>query len=134
MENVTDLSTLSKKALGALAEDITAEYIKNMGGEILHRNYTTPYGEVDIIAKMEDGVIALIEVKCRRTASRGTPQEAVSKAKQRRYAYCAAAYLSTLPEGAGLRFDVSAVTVKNNTFQINYTPNAFDMGQADFFY
>jgi len=134
MDNITDLSALSKKELGALAEAATARHVESMGYEILQRNYTTPYGEVDIIAKTGDGVIVLIEVKCRRTASRGTPQEAVSKIKQRRYAYCAATYLSTLEEEAQVRFDVSAVTVKNNAFQINYTPNAFDMGQADFFY
>ena len=133
MESPVNLSTISAKQLGALAEDKAIEYIEGKGGVILKRNYTTPYGEVDIIARW-DNIIAFVEVKCRRTVSKGTPQEAVSRAKQRRYAYCAASYVNENSLSSQIRFDVCAVRVINNTFQINYTQNAFDMGQADFFY
>ena len=57
----TDLSTLSTRQLGALAEDKAIEYIEHNGGIILKRNYTTPYGEVDIIARW-DNIIAFVEV------------------------------------------------------------------------
>ncbi len=47
---------------GKEAESFACEYLKNQSFEILKRNFFTPFGEIDIIAKKE-GVLHFIEVK-----------------------------------------------------------------------
>jgi putative endonuclease len=73
---------------------------------IIVRNYRTPQGEVDLIARDGDTVV-FVEVKTRR---RGEPAEAVTAEKQRRITLAALHFLKRhrLLECAG-RFDVVAV-------------------------
>lgn len=51
-----------KRFTGNLGEAITAKYLKIKGFIIIGRNYSLPYGELDIIAQ-KGGVIHFIEVK-----------------------------------------------------------------------
>ena len=54
----------SPRAKGFKGEDMaTAELLKR-GYHILDRNYTTQYGEIDIVAEL-DGVVYFVEVKSR---------------------------------------------------------------------
>ena len=58
------VSENSPRAKGFVGEDMaTAELLKR-GYHILDRNYTTPHGEIDIVAE-QDGVIYFVEVKSR---------------------------------------------------------------------
>jgi len=68
---------------GAPWENAAAEYLARQGAVILARNYRRGPGEVDLIARM-DGYVAFIEVKQRASSARGTPGEAVGRAKQAR--------------------------------------------------
>jgi len=56
----------SSYAKGLLAEAKAFETLENLGYEILARRLRTPYGELDILAKYRNTVVA-IEVKQRRT-------------------------------------------------------------------
>lgn len=47
---------------GRESENATAEYLKNRGFTILERNYQSPLGEIDIIAKKNE-VVHIVEVK-----------------------------------------------------------------------
>lgn len=47
---------------GNLGEGIVAKYLVNKGFKILHRNYSKPYGEIDIVCEKE-GVAHFVEVK-----------------------------------------------------------------------
>ena len=47
---------------GKRAEERICKYLTNLGFEIVDRNFTSKFGEIDIIAK-KDGVIHFIEVK-----------------------------------------------------------------------
>ena len=51
-----------------------------------------PGRRIDIVA-LEGETLVLCEVKTRRSTKKGTPEEAVTPAKQRRYARLAAAYV-----------------------------------------
>jgi len=121
------ISDQSTKELGKHGENIAWDYLKRQGYRLLERNYRCRYGEIDLIAK--DGeTIVFIEVKSRRTASFGDPEESVSQAKQRKISTVALYYL----EDKGLydrpaRFDVVSVFASSSEQKITLIPDAFDL-------
>lgn len=72
-----------KNKLGFSGEELAAEMMKNKGYYIIARNYTCPYGEIDIIAS-KDKTVAFAEVKTRTSELYGVPAEAVDLRKQKR--------------------------------------------------
>ena len=66
---------MSGKELGNFGENYVSNYLKNLGFNIIDRNYHTKYGEIDIIAS-KDGKIHFVEVKTRKSLLFGTPEEA----------------------------------------------------------
>lgn len=103
--------TEEKKRLGERGEDAAASYLERCGMTIAERNWRVPVGEVDLVA-LDEGTLVLVEVKTRRTVAKGTPDDAVTPAKQRKYRKLAQAYL----QHAGLsetpvRFDVISILV-----------------------
>jgi putative endonuclease len=97
--------------LGQWGEDCACHALQRRGYEILERRYRTRYGEIDIIAA-DRGVLVFIEVKARRSMTRGGPADAVTWHKQRRLLqlaerYIAARRLSHMP----CRFDVVSVSL-----------------------
>ena len=57
-----DISFYSRKEVGALGENVAAEYLKRHGFSIRDRNYVKKTGELDIIAEKED-TLHFVEVK-----------------------------------------------------------------------
>ncbi len=103
--------TEDRKRLGERGEDAAAAYLERIGMTVVERNWRCQAGEVDIIA-LDERTVVLCEVKTRRTAAKGTPEAAVTPAKQRRYAKLAAAYLQASgTEDLDLRFDVITLLV-----------------------
>jgi putative endonuclease len=114
-----------RHGLGAAGEDLAEKALRRQGYRILERNYTTPLGEVDLIARHQ-GALVFVEVKTRRQSRYGTPQEAVSPAKQARLKRLAAYYLKAKRLGeAMVRFDVVAITVGEDGHQVQIIPQAF---------
>lgn len=112
---------LHKKILGKKGERLAAEFVKKQGMKILKRNYRTPLGEADLIAKDGDEIV-FIEVKTRTVESYGAPKEAVGKSKQERYRRIALCYWSETKSEPNARFDVAEVFADG---RIEYTKNAF---------
>ncbi len=83
---------LSSKQLGALGESLAADYLTHHGHRILERNWRWSRGEIDLITE-KDGEIIFVEVKARRSHRFGTPQDAVTRAKQHKLIQSAYAYL-----------------------------------------
>ena len=80
-----------RRALGELGERLAAEHLSAKGYRIRERNFRTAAGEIDIVAE-GGGVLAFVEVRCRRGSSMGTAAESLSPAKQRRMVEMAGAY------------------------------------------
>lgn len=99
------------KRLGERGEDAAAAYLERTGMEIVERNWRCPAGEIDIVA-LDEKVLVLCEVKTRKSAAKGTGEDAVTPAKQRKYRKLAEAYLqhAGTPE-VTVRFDVIAILV-----------------------
>lgn len=96
--------------LGAEGERVAKAYLQAKGYRILRENYSTPLGEIDLIAR-EGDVVAFVEVKARTSDEFGPPQSSVTLTKQRQIIKVAGLFLERegLAETA-CRFDVVAVT------------------------
>lgn len=103
--------TDERKRLGERGEDAAAAYLERAGMTVVERNWRVPAGEVDIVA-LEGETLVLCEVKTRKTAAKGTPEEAVTPAKQRKYRKLAAAYVQQAGiSSVSVRFDVVTLLV-----------------------
>jgi len=73
---------LYQKKLGQQGEHLVEEYLKRKAYRILERNFLKRSGEIDLIAEdSARGEIVFVEVKTRRTASFGRPEDAVNASK-----------------------------------------------------
>lgn len=119
---------MGPKEIGRKGEDAAAAYLERQGMRIQERNWRCPSGEIDVIA-WDGDTLVLCEVKTRRTSRAGTPEEAVSDAKQRRLASLARAYIArtdATPERA--RFDVIAIRVlSEDRALLRHLRNAFSV-------
>ena len=119
---------MNKRSIGNIGEDIAVKWlVKNKNYNILDRNYSTGYGEIDIIA--EDGkALVFIEVKLRNGTDFGYPYEAVNKNKQRRICKAALRYVQKKynNDDINMRFDVAELINKDGVYYIRYTENAFE--------
>ncbi|NOQ41944.1 MAG: DUF91 domain-containing protein, partial [Desulfuromusa sp.] len=75
----------ARLALGAWGEEQAVNYLLKQGMKIIERNFRTPIGEIDIIAR-DKKFLGFLEVKTRRSTACGTPHEAVGQRKQRQIA------------------------------------------------
>lgn len=104
-----ELGVCHNAELGRRGEEAAARYLERKGFEILERNWTCAYGEVDIIAQSEETLV-FVEVKTRSNTDRGLPEEAVDAKKRKRYEMIAATFLGTYDAvDVAVRFDVVAI-------------------------
>lgn len=68
---------------GALYETLAADYLSQKGYRILEKNYTTKFGEIDIVA-IDSDTLVFVEVKYRASSSYGMGYEAVRHQKLRK--------------------------------------------------
>ena len=84
---------MNNKKTGALGEALAEIMLVEKGYQILFRNFSCKYGEIDIIAR-KGGTMAFIEVKTRLSGRYGKGAEAVTAAKMKHIRTCANYYLS----------------------------------------
>jgi putative endonuclease len=114
-----------RRQLGDAGEDLAAAALKKQGYKILERNYTTPLGEIDLIAR-QGGELVFIEVKTRKSLRYGEPQDAVSAPKQARLRKLADYYLQRKRLGSvPARFDVVGITLIEGEPRVEIFQNAF---------
>ena len=90
-------------------EDAAAAYLERIGLAVVDRNWRCRSGEVDIVA-IDGTALVIIEVKTRRSARAGTPDEAVSPTKQKQLVRVARHYVSDSGlDDAEVRFDVISI-------------------------
>ncbi len=95
--------------LGAVGEGLAFHYLTRHGYKVLLRNYESPMGEIDMIAK-QNGDLVFVEVKTRSSDAYGVPAEAVTYLKQRQIVKSALYYLKRYGvQGRCCRFDVVSV-------------------------
>ena len=101
------------KVLGKIGECMAQKYLKSKGFNILNNNYSSRYGEIDIIATKDDCLV-FVEVKFRKKNSIVTGLESVDKRKQSKITKTALVYLSKFNKDVDTRFDVIEITDQNS--------------------
>ncbi|PKQ17228.1 MAG: YraN family protein [Actinobacteria bacterium HGW-Actinobacteria-8] len=101
----------AKDAVGRYGERVVAERLAALGWEVLERNWRCALGELDIVA-VDHGCVVAVEVKTRRSATFGSPLEAVTPVKVARIRRLLAAWLASQPQTfPEVRIDVVGVTL-----------------------
>ncbi len=106
-----------RKRLGTQGETIVRAHLERLGWRVLEMNYRCAAGEMDIIAEeptRPEPTLVFVEVKTRRGARHGTPQESVDARKQSRLAAVARTFLGARNAGGAepaCRFDIAEVFV-----------------------
>ena len=118
---------MNKRSVGDDTELLACEYLKSQGAIIIERNFRSRQGEVDIIA-LDGKYLCFIEVKYRKDVKYGQPQEAVSYYKQKRICKVSEFYLYSKYKSLDIpiRYDVVAISQKDNIFAFKWIKNAFD--------
>lgn len=111
------------------SESLAACYLRSHGLRLLQRNYRCRWGEIDLIMEHKtasENVLVFVEVRYRRTAEYGRPEETVSKPKQQRIITTARHYLQKhSAKDRSMRFDVVAITWPNYAPSVTWIPEAF---------
>ena len=119
--------------LGRQGENLAAIFLEGLGYQVLERQYRFERAEVDLVCFApwpdgEGGEIVFVEVKARRGARYGEPEEAVTDAKKRSIMKAAEAYLYERKlDGAPARYDVVAIAWEGTEPVVRHYPHAFGM-------
>jgi len=109
---------------GKLGEAIAQSYLLSKGYSILETNWQSSHREIDIIAQKND-VLVIVEVKARKTAFFGEPEEFVTRSKQKLLVSAANHYISLNNLDLETRFDIISVLFKGNSHVVHHLKDAF---------
>ena len=114
------------KALGIHGEKLAREHLKKKNYNIVDHNFRCPQGEIDLIVR-RDKAFRFIEVKFRRTAEYGLPEESVVRRQQQRIRKAALVWLQRrhLPMTSEMHFDVLAISERGGGHKYEYIEDAF---------
>ncbi len=120
----------ASQTLGIIGEELAYHYLAKKGYKILLRNYESPLGEIDLIAK-EKGTLVFVEVKTRRSLLMGLPLESVTFHKRTQIVKTAQYYMKRYGiKNLPCRFDaVSIVLLPNQEPEIQVIQDAFSEGE-----
>jgi putative endonuclease len=111
---------------GTEHEILAAEYLLQANLQLLHRNFRSKLGEIDIIA--HDGhYLIFVEVRYRQHDKFGDAAESVTVNKQQKIVRAAQFYLQTRTWAQQLncRFDVIAISNSTQSPHIEWIKDAF---------
>ena len=97
-----------QKAAGNQGEEQAVEYLQNRGYTLVERNYTSPYGEIDIIVQDAEYLV-FVEVKARQWDAIARPADSVNKGKRKKLLQTAEYYMQEHPTALTPRMDVIEV-------------------------
>lgn len=88
---------LYRKKLGTWGESLALEYLSAKGYQLLERNFHSRYGELDLIMKVDEVLVA-VEVKTRRSKKYGFAEYSITKKKIQAIADTMTVYLDKYSE------------------------------------
>jgi putative endonuclease len=111
---------------GADCETLAAQYVTDRGARILARNLRCRGGELDLVC-LDQGVLAIIEVRQRLRRDFGGALGSVTPGKQRKIVRATRFFMQRDPSWRTLaiRFDVLAVNGEPGTHEVLWIKDAF---------
>ena len=112
--------------LGHEGEEIAAEYLRQEGYAILHRNWKALHSrhELDIVAQ-KDRLLVVVEVKTRASRNYGEPEDAVDWRKQQSIVAATNAYVMQYRIDLPIRFDIISIVGEGAETEIKHIERAF---------
>ncbi|MCF0176992.1 MAG: YraN family protein [Bacteroidales bacterium] len=115
---------IERQCRGKRGEDIALEYLQDCGLSLRHRNWRCGHLELDLV--MEDNLaIRIIEVKSITEDTGIDPLDHMTTLKISRVAAAARRYATEFCIQKEIKFDVVAIVMGMDDFQITYIPDAF---------
>jgi putative endonuclease len=109
--------------LGALAEQLAAQYLQQQGLKLLQTNYRCRFGEIDLILQ-DTSSLVFVEVRQRSHSSFGGAAASIDARKQAKIIQTAQHYLSRQRHMPPCRFDVVLMTTADKN-DIEWIKSAF---------
>lgn len=125
---------LSKRKFGDIGEFEAGVFVMKQGFKILVRNYTKPWGEIDIVAE-KDGIIRFIEVKTSiyYPNSSFTPEIRVDWRKKQKLKRICETYLCESKASKDQEWQIDVISVilneDDSVREINHIENAVFEGR-----
>ncbi len=109
---------------GRIAEQLAAEALVKKGYQILKRNFSNRFGEIDIIAK-DAQTLVFVEVKAKIGVDFGLPEEMINKNKLQKIQRMAMIYLQG--KQMQCRIDVVAIVLSplHEVISLNHYENVY---------
>lgn len=98
-----------KQHYGHWGEEKAVSFLESGGFRIVERNWHFGRIEIDIIAEKDD-ILIFIEVKARKNADYGFPEESVNYSKQEKILEAAEEYIELHNVEKETRFDIISIT------------------------
>lgn len=128
-KNTTFVKTINMAThndYGRWGEQMAAQFLKEKGYAICHRNWRIGHRDLDIVAlDPRDDTLVIVEVKTRSSREYAGPEEAVDWKKIRNLISAANAYVKRYQIQLNLRFDIVTVTGSQQQFEIDHIEDAF---------
>lgn len=119
------LSLIKEKAAhlirGKTAEDQAHDFLFSKGLKPVCRNFRCKQGELDLVMRDQQSLV-IVEVRYRKSDKFGSALESVTSSKQAKLIAAAQFYLSSQQVDCPVRFDVVAISGKN---ELTWIKNAF---------
>jgi putative endonuclease len=110
---------MKRKRIGQIGEDAAVVFFKKKGYQVIERNFSTRFGEIDLIVK-KNCVLVFVEVKTRTGPDYGQPEWAISQKKIHQVQKMAEIYLvKEKPKYKNLRIDAFCVILDQQGFLQN---------------
>ena len=116
------------KQTGARGEAIARRYLRQQGYQIIDANWSSVFGELDIVAE-RDATLAFVEVKTRRATDTESALAGITAAKRERMVKAVYQYLyeNELDPDTAWRIDVIAVALNDGRPPLlDHVEDAFD--------
>ena len=97
--------------IGKMGEELAVEHLQRANYELVVCNWRFGRAEVDIIAWSPERILVFVEVKTRKTAAFGNPEEAVSHKKQQLLYEAATEYMHQQNYEGEIRFDIISIVL-----------------------
>lgn len=114
----------SKKHIGNKGEEEAVHFLIANGYEILERNWRYKRAEVDIIAQNSEELV-FVEVKTRKNADFGYPEEFVTPEQEERIHETAEIYCDKQNWNGLVRFDIIAILRHGEESNLEHFEDAF---------
>lgn len=110
------------KTTGKIGEDFAAKLLTEKGFTIVKRNFSTRFGEIDLVCQDGDTIV-FVEVKTKKGLAFGSPEEMFGAGKARRVKHMGLVYLNG--KAASCRIDMVAVVLNadDSLSRITHYPN-----------